>query len=84
MQNGIIVKFKDESKYWIVLYVAKKDLKKIAVKQEGFYCFARMWHGRNPLKIKSYGKIKWLEGNFEIIRPSIHRLSVNQIKEMVG
>ena len=30
MKNGIIVKFKDESKYWIVLYVAKKDLKKIA------------------------------------------------------
>jgi hypothetical protein len=36
MKNGIIIKFKDESKCWIVLYVAKKDLKKVAVKQEGF------------------------------------------------
>lgn len=82
----MIVKTSEFNRCWIVLPVTKKDISKgINADKEGLYGFGGMWYGRNPMKIKSYGKIIPLDySDIKIIHPSIRGLSVNYIQSLVN
>lgn len=85
MESGTIIRFNtDNSRNWIVLNVTKKDIRRgLNVEREGFHAFGGLWHGRNPNKVKSYGKVKPIIGDYTIVRQNIHRLSVNEIQKLV-
>ncbi len=89
LRKGMVIRFtKDENnlhaRNWVVLPVTKKDIKRgINADQIGFFAFGGMWYGRNPMKIKSYGKIQSIDEDFKIIRKDLYGISVDDIQKLV-
>lgn len=80
-----LIKWKGEKRCWVVLQVTEKDVKRgINADVPGRYAFAGMWYGRNPAKIRSYGKIRSLDKRgWHTVRNDLHCMKVNEIKELV-
>lgn len=75
-----------ERRNWIVLNVTKKDIKRgTNTDHTGLHGFGGLWYGRNPSKIKSYGKIDWFDDVTEVyvVSENIIGLSVNDIAKLV-
>lgn len=76
---------------WMVLDISKHDFRSrrhggpLNVDRTGLHAFGGMWYGRNPLKIKSYGKVIpiYNQNYIEIVRENIVGMSVDEIKQLV-
>ena len=90
LQKGMIIRFKEDlenpnARNWMVLPVTKKDLKRgINAYKEGLHAFGGMWYGRNPMKIKSYGKIRPIEEDVYLVRRVLHSIKVDDIQKLVN
>lgn len=89
LKKNMIIRFVHDldnpnARNWVVLPVTKKDLKRgVNAEKEGLYGFGGLWYGRNPTKIRSYGKISIIEDEYIIIRDNLHSISVDDIKKLV-
>ena len=90
LRKGMVIRFKEDlanpnARSWVVLPVTKKDLKRgVNADKEGLYAFGGMWYGRNPMKIKSYGKILPIEEDVYLVRRDLHAIKVDDLQKLVN
>jgi len=72
-------------RYWIVLEVTQEmiDTTGINTDKPGLYAFGGMWYGEDPMDVKSYGKIDYLDSYYEIFFDSVN-LTAEEIKKLVN
>jgi hypothetical protein len=89
LRKGMVIRFEEDlnnpnKRNWIVLLVTKKDLKRgVNAENEGLHAFGGMWYGRNPMKIKSYGKILPIEEDVYLIHRDLQGIKVDEFKNLV-
>lgn len=89
LKKGMIIRFQEDidkinARNWVILLVTKKDLKRgVNAEKEGLYAFGGMWYGRNPNKIKSYGKISSIDEDVYLVRKNLLCISVDNIQKLV-
>mgnify|MGYP003586188967 CR=1 FL=1 len=77
---------------WMVLDVNRHEFRNrrhggiLNVDHIGLHAFGGMWYGRNPLKIKSYGKVIPIYNRdyIEIVKENIIGMSVDEIQKLVN
>ena len=90
LRKGMVIRFKEDlenpnARNWVVLPVTKKDLKKdVNADKEGLYAFGGLWYGRNPMKIKSYGKILPIDEDVYLVRRDLYAIKVDDVQKLVN
>ena len=85
----MIVMFADEfdnpyARNWIVLPVTMKDIKRgTSADSVGLYAFGGFWYGKQPTKIRSYGKISPITSDVILVERTIISMSNKQLKQIL-
>lgn len=83
LKKGMIVRTSDNF-VCIVLEVTKKDIKRgVNADKPGLYGFRGFWYGSNVHKIKSFGKIEYLDDNYTIIHKNTFGLKNKYLKTIL-
>jgi hypothetical protein len=89
VRKGMMIRFSEDmdnpsARNWVVLPITKNDLRRsVNADSEGLYAFGGMWYGRNPMKIKSYGKIQPINEDVHLVKMNLHGMSVDEIFTLV-